>query len=46
MVKREEPSVDIWQVLVVPIKVATGVQPLLGAAVRVGAHLEPPTKQS
>lgn len=37
-------SVDIGQVLVVPIEVATAVDPVLGAGVRVGAHLEPPEK--
>lgn len=35
-------SVDIRQVLVVPIEVAPSVEPALGAGVRVSAHLEPP----
>lgn len=35
-------SVDFWQVLVVPIEIATSVEPVLGAGVRVGAQLEPP----
>lgn len=42
--KASRRSVDIWQVLVVPIEVATGVEPGLGAGVRVGAHLEPPER--
>ena len=37
-------SVDIGQVLVVPIEVATAVDPVLGAGVRVGAILEPSEK--
>lgn len=39
------PSVDIGQVLVAPVEVAPGVEPVLGAAVLVGAHLEPPETQ-
>ena len=39
-------SVDVGQVLVVPIEVATGVEPPLGAGVRVGAHLEPPERHT
>lgn len=42
--KADGLSVDIGQVLVVPIEVATAVDPVLGAGVRVGAHLEPPGK--
>ena len=39
-------SVDIGQVMVVPIEVATAVVPVLGAGVRVGAHLEPTEKHT
>lgn len=39
-------SVDIGQVLVVPVEVATGVEPALGAGVWVGAHLEPPERHA
>lgn len=35
-------SVDVWQILVVPIEVAASVEPVLGAGVCVGAQLEPP----
>lgn len=35
-------SVDVWQVLIVPIKVAAGVEPVLGAGEWVSALLEPP----
>lgn len=35
-------SVDVWQMLVVPIEVAASVEPILGAGVYVGAQLEPP----
>lgn len=39
--KASRLSVDIRQVFVVPIEVAPGVEPVLGAGVRVGARLEP-----
>ncbi len=42
--KASRLSVDIRQVFVVPIEVATGVEPSLHARVRVGAHLEPPVR--
>lgn len=35
-------SVDVWQILVVPIEVAASVEPVLGAGVCVGAQFEPP----
>lgn len=35
-------SVDVWQMLVVPIEVAASVEPVLGAGVCVGAQFEPP----
>lgn len=37
-------SVDIRQVLVVPVEVSTSVDPILGTCVWIGAHLEPPKK--
>ena len=43
--KARMPSVDIWQTLVVPVEVATGVDPVLGAGVWVGACLEPPKQR-
>lgn len=42
--KASRVSVYIRQVLVVPIEVAATVDPVLGAGVWVGAHLEPPKK--
>lgn len=39
-------SVDIRHVSVVPIEVATSVEPALGAGVWVGAHLEPPERHT
>lgn len=41
MMKASRHSVDIGQVLVVPVEVATTVDPVLGAGVKVGALLEP-----
>lgn len=44
--KASRRSVDIRQVLVVPIEVATTVDPVLAASVRVGAQLEPPERHN
>lgn len=44
--KASGQSVDIGQVLVVPIEVATSIEPALGAGVRVGPHLEPPERHT
>lgn len=39
-------SVDIGQVLVVPVEVSTSVDPILGTCVWIGAHLEPPKRST
>lgn len=37
-------SVDVWEILVVPVEVVTIVDPILIAGVRVGAQMEPSEK--